>query len=40
MKIESNRRNFLRGLGVTLALPWLESASGWGAEAAGESMVS
>jgi hypothetical protein len=36
MRIDCNRRNFLRGLGVTLALPWLESASGWGAEAAGD----
>ena len=36
MKSEANRRNFLRGLGVTLALPWLESRSGWGAEAAGD----
>lgn len=24
-KTELNRRNFLRGVGVTLALPWMES---------------
>ena len=29
-----SRRLFLRGLGVSLALPWLESVSVWGAEAA------
>jgi hypothetical protein len=27
------RRTLLRGVGVTVALPWLESLSGWGAEA-------
>jgi hypothetical protein len=27
------RRALLRGVGVTMALPWLESLSGWGAEA-------
>ncbi len=32
MRRHPNRRNFLRGLGVTLALPWLESAIGWGAD--------
>jgi hypothetical protein len=28
-----SRRNALRGLGVTVALPWLESVSSWGADA-------
>lgn len=27
-----NRRTFLRGVGVTMALPWLESAAVWGDE--------
>jgi hypothetical protein len=27
------RRTLLRGIGVTMALPWLESLSGWGSEA-------
>src|SRR5688572_16203947 len=27
----SNRRTFLRGVGVTMALPWLEASPGWGA---------
>src|SRR5262249_33802233 len=27
-----SRRMFLRGAGVTVALPWLESVPGWGAE--------
>lgn len=27
-----NRRSFLRGAGVALSLPWLESLSVWGAE--------
>src|SRR5215207_5627554 len=27
-----NRRTFLRGLGVTMALPWLESLPVWGDE--------
>ena len=27
------RRTLLQGVGVTMALPWLESLSGWGAEA-------
>jgi len=35
MTRHTDRRNFLRGLGVTLALPWLESVSCWGAEAPG-----
>ena len=26
------RRALLQGVGVTMALPWLESLSGWGAE--------
>lgn len=29
-----SRRTFLRGVGVTMALPWLESTSVWGDEAA------
>jgi hypothetical protein len=29
----ANRRMFLRGAGVTMALPWLESVPSWGAEA-------
>jgi hypothetical protein len=28
------RRAFLRGVGVTMALPWLESLSGWGMDSA------
>ena len=31
-----SRRTFLRGVGVTMALPWLESVPVWGAETAGE----
>ena len=31
-----SRRRFLRGLGVTMALPWMESFSVWGA---GPSLV-
>src|SRR6202051_4293620 len=27
------RRTLLKGVGVTMALPWLESLSGWGGEA-------
>ena len=30
-----SRRTFLHGVGVTMALPWLESISVWGAEPAG-----
>jgi hypothetical protein len=29
-----SRRTLLKGVGVTMALPWLESLSGWGREAA------
>ncbi len=29
-----SRRTLLRGIGVTMALPWLESLSGWGSEPA------
>jgi hypothetical protein len=29
-----SRRTFLRGVGVTMALPWLESLSGWGVSSA------
>src|SRR5580704_7174233 len=28
------RRRFLRGVGVTMALPWLESLPAWGADTA------
>jgi hypothetical protein len=28
-----SRRTLLKGVGVTMALPWLESVSGWGSEA-------
>jgi len=31
---EISRRTLLQGIGVTLALPWLESLSGWGSEPA------
>ena len=30
----TSRRTFLRGAGVAMALPWLESVSAWGATAA------
>src|SRR5690348_11442992 len=29
-----SRRALLKGVGVTMALPWLESLSGWGSEPA------
>src|SRR5437868_13624620 len=32
-----SRRTFLRGVGVTMALPWLESLPVWGASASGAS---
>ena len=32
-----SRRTFLRGLGVTMALPWMESLRVWGDETAGAS---
>lgn len=32
-----SRRTFLRGIGVSMALPWLESRSVWGDEASGTS---
>ena len=32
---QSSRRTFLRGVGVTMALPWLESVPVWGAEPMG-----
>ena len=31
-KHQFSRRTFLRGMGVTMALPWLESANVWGDE--------
>ena len=34
-QFEISRRTFLRGVGVTMALPWLESVPVWGAGAAG-----
>src|SRR6188508_346033 len=34
----TTRRTFLRGAGVTMALPWLESVPVWGGPAAGASM--
>ncbi len=30
---QTTRRTFLRGVGVTMALPWLESVPVWGASA-------
>ncbi len=35
-----SRRTFLRGLGVTMALPWLESMRVWGDEPAGRKRAS
>jgi len=35
-----SRRHFLRGMGVALSLPWLESLNAWGAAAAGVSGAS
>ena len=38
MKINHlNRRKFLCGLGVTMAIPWMESFSVWGSETTGKS---
>ena len=34
-----NRRTVLRGAGVTMALPWLESMPVWGAEPAADGAV-
>ena len=34
MNHQLSRRTMLRGLGVTMALPWLESRRVWGDEAA------
>jgi Protein of unknown function (DUF1552) len=42
MRAESfrmNRRTVLRGAGVTMALPWLESLPVWAAEAAGDGAI-
>src|ERR1700687_3549976 len=33
------RRALLKGVGVTMALPWLESLSGWGSEPAAKTAV-
>ena len=35
-----NRRTVLRGVGVTMALPWLESMPVWGAQAAADGAAS
>ena len=32
-ELKLSRRTFLRGVGVTMALPWLESVRAWGADA-------
>ena len=34
------RKTFLRGLGVSMALPWMESRPVWGHQAAGETVSS
>jgi hypothetical protein len=36
-RFQLSRRTFLRGVGVTMALPWLESMPVWGAETRGVS---
>ena len=33
MNYQLSRRTFLRGVGVTMALPWMESLRVWGDEA-------
>ena len=33
--MKPTRRTFLRGAGVAMAVPWLESIPVWGAEASG-----
>src|SRR3954454_6744571 len=38
-RFQISRRTFLRGVGVTMALPWLESVPVWGAETTGVSSV-
>jgi hypothetical protein len=40
MKHQFTRRTFLRGLGVTMALPWLESLPVWGDEPASNNKAS
>src|SRR4051794_33764077 len=40
MKHQFTRRTFLRGLGVTMALPWLESVPVWGDEPASNNQAS
>ena len=32
--LQTSRRKFLRGVGVAMALPWMESIPVWGAEPA------
>ncbi|HEY0551375.1 MAG TPA: DUF1552 domain-containing protein [Verrucomicrobiae bacterium] len=38
-RFQISRRTFLRGVGVTMALPWLESVPAWGAETTGDSIA-
>ena len=40
MKRRFSRRTMLRGLGVTMALPWLESLNVWGNVALGQTAAS
>src|SRR5262249_22956448 len=40
MNHEFSRRTFLRGLGVTMALPWMESLPVWGDEPTGANKSS
>ena len=40
MKHDISRRTMLRGLGVTMALPWLESLRVWGDVAKGAKKAS
>lgn len=38
-RLETSRRTFLRGVGVSMALPWLESVSVWGSAASAAASV-
>ena len=40
MKQHHSRRTFLRGVGVSMAIPWLESIPVWGAESGGARVAS
>ena len=40
MKKEPSRRTFLRGVGVSMAIPWLESIPVWGTESGGARVAS